>query len=216
VPVFGGEAVLARTTFGQRKSAPVDPPAAPAPAVPTKTIQSFMFRGRVTEDSMKQLGDAMLESTAKDVDEILLLIESDGGQLAPALELHQIMIKSAAVFRTHAVGRVASAATALFLAGSRRTATSTSRFLFHQVTTPLRPAPGTFQARSVERHRGLFELTLHEVYRHRTRLPLDMIEGFAHGEIVLDAATAMRHGVIHGIDDAVTPSSIPGEPRPVI
>ena len=208
--------MLARTTFGQRKPVPADPPVAPPPAAPTKTIKPYMFRGPVTETGMRRIGVAMLESGLGDVDEILLLIESNGGRLAPALELYQILIKTPVVLRTHAVGRVASAATALFLAGSRRTATSTSSFLFHQVTTPLRPAAGTYQARSVERHRGLFELTLHEVYRARTRLPHDMIEGFARGEIVLDAATAMRHGVIHGIDDTVSPSSLPGTPQPVL
>ena len=56
-----------------------------------------------------------------------------------------------------------------------------------------------FRARSIERHRQLYELTLHEIYKARTRLSLATIARFGEETLVFDAERAVRHGIIDRI-----------------
>lgn len=184
-----------RAVFGKRPPVSVAPPLAPR-AWKTSTID---FREPVTEASIARLASDTAAAAAGGADEIVWVLSSPGGELLPALEYCHTLAASPLKLKTFGVGCVASAATYLMLAGAQRIAHPDATFLFHEVSTRLKPPPGTFVARSVERHRQLFELTAHEVYRKSTRLPHDMIARFAHETIILNAAQALEYGVVHRI-----------------
>ena len=174
-----------------------------AEARPAKTV-TIEFREPVTTISLSRLAASTGAAAAAGADEIIWLLSSPGGELLPTLELCRTLAKSPVRLTTFAVGQVASAATYLMLAGAERVAHPDATFLFHEVSTPIKPPPGSFVARSVERNRQLFELTGHEVYRKSTRLPLDLIARFAHETIILNAQQALEFGVVHRIGESFT------------
>jgi ATP-dependent protease ClpP protease subunit len=207
--------VLARATFGQRRTtlpaeAPAEPKAPPPPAAATKPpkLATIAFFEPVTPETLQRLALQTAAAIAADVEQLTLLLASPGGTLLPALEFYQLLLKTRIKLKTHAVGRVASAATILMLAGEERTAQPDASFLFHPVSTELRPPINSFAERSVDRHLALYELTAREVYRTRTCLPHDMIASFARGETILDAEQALAFGVIHRVED-VTKGAAP-------
>ncbi len=208
--------MLPRATFGKRHSAAVETPILAPPPVRTKTVQPFLYRGRMTEPGLKGLGVAMLDAMSDDVDEIQLLPDSEGGRLGPALEFYRNMRLSPVKLRTHAAGQVASAATAVFLAGTERTATSGSRFMFHPATVRQDGTHGFIEVLAAKHRRARFQAELFDIYRERTRLPQDLIERFACEEIVLDVQTALKYGVIHDIDDSLTPQTLSGTPQNIL
>jgi ATP-dependent protease ClpP protease subunit len=140
------------------------------------------------------------ESVQSGADEITIVMASPGGLLLPMLEFYRRLIALPVKIKTYAVGPVASAGTILMLAGAERTAHPRATFLFHPVSSRVsKPATG-FQARSIERHRELYELTLHEIYKARTRLSLETIARFSEETLVFDAQTAIAHGIIDRIE----------------
>lgn len=193
--------VQARAVFGGRPSAIVDPVAAPTPPNVAKCVL-IEIREAVAVASLSRLAAETVNAAAGGADEIVWLLTSPGGELLPTLELCRTMAKFPVKLKTFALGQVASAAHYLMLAGAERIAHPEATFLFHEVSVPFKPPPGTFVARSVERHRQLFELTGHEVYRASTRLPLDMIARFARETIILDAKQALEFGVVHRIAES--------------
>jgi ATP-dependent protease ClpP protease subunit len=200
--------VSARTTFGMRQAAAPTPeseapiPAQPASvASPASNRRAIAFVEPITPIALQRLAAQTAAAVGDGVDEIVLTIASPGGALLPTLELYRLLLGLPVKLQTHAVGCVASAATILMLAGSERSAHPKAKFLFHEVSAQVRPPPGTYLARSTERHRQLYELTAHEVYRARTRLPHATIEAFARGEVVFDVTAALDFEIIHHIAD---------------
>jgi ATP-dependent Clp protease, protease subunit len=187
----------ARASFGRRQA----PIAVNPPEPPPLRSAKLAFLEKVTAESVARLALAIEAEMVKGADEIVLAVASPGGELLPMLEFYRTLLRLPVQLNTHAVGMVASAATILYLAGARRSAEPGAQFLFHQVSTMFEPPEGSFVSRSVERHRQLFEITALEIYRTRTRLPPEMIESFTRGEVILDAAQAVAHGVAQEIHE---------------
>ena len=202
-----------RAVFGKRSPAPSTPaPASPAEAAPPPRKATLAFCERVTETAIKRLEAETAAAQAGGAEEIVWVISSPGGELLPTLEYCRKLTLAPVNLTTIAVGQVASAATYLMLAGGLRIAHPDATFLFHAVSTVEKPPPGTFRARSVERHRALFELTGREVYRNRTRMPPDLIDRFANETVILNAQEALQHGVVHAIALPPAAETAPGEP----
>jgi len=194
--------------FGRR----VRPPATEAPLLldegdelslaPPDRLASRTHRFAQVADhgSLDLLQREILESVESGVGEITLVVTSPGGLLLPMLEVYRRLISLPVKIRTHAVGSVASAGTVLMMAGAERSADPGATFLFHPVSSEPHQGATAFQARSIERHRQLYELTVHEIYKARTRLPPDTIARFGEATLVFDARTAVRFGIVDRID----------------
>jgi ATP-dependent protease ClpP protease subunit len=88
----------------------------------------------------------------------------------------------------------------LRLAGAERSADRRATFLFHPVSHTMQAQAQGYLGRSIERHRRLFELTLHSLYKERTRLSAQTIARFGREELVFDGAAALKVGSIHRIE----------------
>jgi len=197
--------VQARAVFGRRPPPPAPTPGEPQAVAPeAKPAKAVVigFNVPVTAASLSHLAAETAAAAAGGADEIVWMLSSQGGELLPTLELCRTLETFPVKLKTFAVGQVASAATYLMLAGRERIAHPDATFLFHEVSTQIAVPPGTFVARSVERHRQLFELTGHEIYRKSTQLPPDLIARFAHETIILNAAQALEFGVVHAISES--------------
>jgi len=101
----------------------------------TKTRQSHTYDLYVKDsissfDGISTYFNTLKKATSKD--EVNVYINSGGGSLPVSIELLDAMEKCKAPITTHAVGRVASAATFLFLAGDVREIYDSAYFMFHQ------------------------------------------------------------------------------------
>jgi len=183
--------------------APPHPDArAASPPAPTDrpASRTHRFAGATDHRSLDLLERDILESVESGAVEIIILVTSPGGLLLPMLEVYRRLISLPVKITTHAIGAVASAGTVLMMAGAERSADPGATFLFHPVSSGPHQGATAFQARSIERHRQLYELTAHEIYKARTRLPPDTIARFGEATLVFDARTAVRFGIVDRID----------------
>jgi ATP-dependent protease ClpP protease subunit len=214
---FGERCVASSVVFGKRRAPPAAPdrdqkePAVPTPQLGGKVHPSSSSTDRSTghvhyfiqESRPAPLGvleSEIGESVEAGAREITIVMASPGGLLLPMLEFYRRLMALPVKIRTHAAGPVASAGTVLMLAGSDRSAHPDATFLFHPVSSRTQHRVTGFQARSIERHRELYEITLHEIYKARTRLSLETIARFSEETLVFDAQTAIKHGIIDRID----------------
>ncbi|MGA2045214.1 MAG: ATP-dependent Clp protease proteolytic subunit [Roseiarcus sp.] len=204
-------------TFGRRVRPPataepaqfdlaVSPPrpdardASPSAAPDRPASRTHRFAGATDHGSLDLLEREILESVESGAVEIIILVTSPGGLLLPMLEVYRRLISLPVKIRTHAIGSVASAGTVLMMAGAERSADPGATFLFHPVSVGPYQSASAFQTRSIERHRQLFELTAHEIYKARTRLPPETIARFGEATLVFDAPTAVRFGIVDRIE----------------
>ena len=150
--------------------------------------------------SLDSLEREIGKSVESGVEAITIIMASPGGLLLPMLEFYRRLISLPVKIRTHAAGPVASAGTILMLAGNERSADPRATFLFHPVSVPLQQRANAIQARSIERHRQLYELTLHEIYKTRTQFSLETIARFGLETLVFDAQAAIVHGIVDRIE----------------
>jgi ATP-dependent protease ClpP protease subunit len=162
--------------------------------------RTHYFTQETNPSSLGFLEREIDESVESSTGEITIIITSPGGLLLPMLEFYRRLISLPVKIKTHAVGPVASAGTVLMLAGNERSADPRATFLFHPVSNHMQQRATPFQARSIERHRQLFELTLHEIYKARTQLPFETIARFGQETLVFNAQTAARYGIIDRIE----------------
>ena len=162
--------------------------------------RTHYFTQETNPSSLGFLEREIDESVESGAGEITIIITSPGGLLLPMLEFYRRLISLPVKIKTHAVGPVASAGAVLMLAGTERSANPHATFLFHPVSNHMQQRATPFQARSIERRRQLFELTLHEIYKARTQLPLETIARFGQETLVFNAQTAARYGSIDRIE----------------
>ncbi len=212
-----GRTLVQSVTFGKRKSPPVDPQLAPPePPIPmagdggrdaSRAAIPEPCRSR-THYFTEPTHPAALECLEREIGasiqagaaQITIVMTSPGGPLLPMLEVYRRLVALPVKIKTHAIGPVASAGTILMLAGSDRSADPRASFLFHPVSNPMQAQASGYEARSIERHRQLFELTLHNIYKERTRFSAQTIARFGREELVFSGQAAIECGIIHRIE----------------
>jgi ATP-dependent protease ClpP protease subunit len=214
-PTDGNATLPPNATFGKRTAPPAvagPPPielTIPSPRPNLRAVppprdrppsRTHYFTQESNPSSLGVLEREIGESVESGAGQITIAVTSPGGLLLPMLEFYQRLIALPVKIRTHAVGPVASAGTILMLAGSERSAVPDATFLFHPVSSHAQQRVTGLQARSIERHRQLYELTLHEIYKARTRLSLETIARFGEETLVFDAQSAVRWGIIDRIE----------------
>jgi ATP-dependent protease ClpP protease subunit len=195
--------------FGKRKTPPPGPEDAPLePATePAASVRTHYFMQTSNEGALADLEDEIDKSIEDGATEILIVLTSPGGSLLPMLEFYRKLVALPVKLRTHAVGPVASAGTILMLAGAERSAEPTANFMFHPVSMRLDGPVDAYQSLVIERRRQLFELTMHNIYRERTRFDEDTIARFGREELWFDVSKAIECGVIDRIERVAVPSS---------
>jgi ATP-dependent protease ClpP protease subunit len=224
-----GDAFMQTVTFGKRKTPPaiVDAAPAEAPALASageapqanETVgasgRTHYFLQQSNLVSLKLLEREIAESLLAGAEEITIVLSSPGGLLLPMLEFYRSLKSLPVKIKTHAAGPVASAATILFLAGDERSADPRATFMFHPVSVTMNTAADAYQALRIERQRLLFEMTLHNIYKERTRLSNPTIERFGREELVFNCEMAIEHGIIDRIESReATPAPLSNRPSP--
>lgn len=128
---------------------------------------------------------------------VTLFIHSCGGDLFEGLSAMAHIANCAVPVTTVVDGFAASAATFLLLAARRRLATPHARILIHQVRTGFW---GKWQELQDEvRNTDMIMSTMRQIYLETTRMSARRIERTLRREMYLDAAEALRLGLVHGL-----------------
>jgi ATP-dependent protease ClpP protease subunit len=94
------------------------------------------YNGNITSENINLLLNAIEKERKNEVNHFYLLISSEGGEIQPVLTAYSHLISMKDVYMTTCnIGKVASAANILFIAGKNRLACKHSYFLFHETRT---------------------------------------------------------------------------------
>ncbi|MDQ2823458.1 MAG: ATP-dependent Clp protease proteolytic subunit [Pseudomonadota bacterium] len=92
----------------------------------------FTLSGDVNSDMVHRVFDAVATMSADGLDTAHVLVQSNGGYVSDGLCLYNFLANSPVEFVMYNGGAVASIAVILFLAGKRRYASETARFMVHK------------------------------------------------------------------------------------
>jgi ATP-dependent Clp protease protease subunit len=92
----------------------------------------FTLSGDVNSDMVHRVFEAVSGMTEEGIDTAHILLQSNGGYVSDGLCLYNFMANVPIRFVMYNAGAVASIAVILFLAGSRRYASETARFMVHK------------------------------------------------------------------------------------
>jgi ATP-dependent protease ClpP protease subunit len=162
-----------------------------------KTKPYFLyFQRNIDVPSAKLLRDALVRLADSEVENITLVLNSNGGLVTPTLQLYNLIRSLPVAIKTHGQDLVASSATILMLAGEQRTADKKTQFWLHALSGPLVTTMNTPQ---FEEQMRLFhdqENIYDQIYRERTKIPDGDLTKFKHETVTYDTNMALRHGII--------------------
>jgi ATP-dependent Clp protease protease subunit len=92
----------------------------------------FTLAGDVNSDMVHRVFEAVAAMTVRGVETAHVLVQSNGGYVSDGLCLYNFLSRSPVQFVMYNAGAVASIAVTLFLAGKRRYASETARFMMHK------------------------------------------------------------------------------------
>ena len=92
----------------------------------------FTLSGDVNSDMVHRVFESVAAMCADGIDTAHILVQSNGGYVSDGLCLYNFLANSPVEFVMYNGGAVASIAVILFLAGSRRYASDTARFMVHK------------------------------------------------------------------------------------
>ena len=92
----------------------------------------FTLSGDVNSDMVHRVFEAVGHMTEDDIETAHVLVQSNGGYVSDGLCLYNFMSKSPIEFVMYNGGAVASIAVIMYLAGTRRYASETARFMVHK------------------------------------------------------------------------------------
>lgn len=135
----------------------------------------------------------------------ILSIASGGGDIVAGFALFNEMAGMDVTIETHNSGAVDSAALIPFLAGSRRTASRYSGFLFHQISWTFTATSQTrTQISDVTGWLQNYDRMMAELIAERTNLSFDDAQRMMKDGTNLTPQQALDCGVIHAIEEHTT------------
>ncbi len=175
------------------------PPTPPVTAIDKTKIYYVMFDLAIDLNSMRALRHQLANLVEAGVTQIVLVINSLGGQVLETLVTYSFIRSLPVEFSTHAQGLVASSAMVLFLAGEARSADPTARFVFHPTQTTLL---GPLTQQQIQEQGDQVEAVVdaaEQIYRDRTSLTSDQIASFRRGEVIFKADQASQLGIVQTV-----------------
>jgi ATP-dependent protease ClpP protease subunit len=144
--------------------------------------------------------------------QIEVTIDSRGGNLAEARKIYALLRGSGKHVSARVIGKCASAATIILLAGDWREASSTATFLLHDIELdPERGRPDNESRWTADFHSRVSKLmreenhTLVSFYAGRTGKPAHVFRQAMDGQKEMTANEAARLGLVHAVLDPLAP-----------
>jgi ATP-dependent Clp protease protease subunit len=161
----------------------------------------FTLSGDVNSDMVHRVFEATSRMTEDGYDTAHVLVQSNGGYVSDGLCLYNYMANSPINFVMYNAGAVASIAVILFLAGTRRYASETARFMIHKSHATASPGsrPDALNI-IVEGLRADDSRTESILRKHVEQWGIHQ-----YGDLHLNARDAKAAGLIHDVADFAPP-----------
>jgi ATP-dependent Clp protease protease subunit len=138
-------------------------------------------------------------------DNLKFAIASTGGDVASAFALYNELNSLPLQIDTHNTGAVDSAAIMPFMAGTRRTASANSAFLFHQLSWTFAGPSTLTVVNDARRWLETYEGLMADVVSSKTKLKKDEVLRMMHVGTTLSPADAKKVGLIDAIEEYKIP-----------
>jgi ATP-dependent Clp protease, protease subunit len=147
----------------------------------------------------------------REVESVYLLLSTPGGSVMHGMNLYNVLRAMPFHLITHNVGNIDSIGNAVFLAGDERYACPHTTFMFHGVgmdtgaglRLELKPLQEMLDGIEASHKR------IAAIIEERTELDAAQIEPLFLQATTKDAAYAVAHGIVHGIEPAQIPAGAP-------
>lgn len=163
------------------------------------------FYDEVTKESVLHLVNVLLTLREKYTKKIWLFIHSEGGDLHAGMSAMDHIANLGIEVRTVIDGFVASAATLMFLAGTKRYTMPNANLLIHQLSTEFW---GKFQDLQDEMANSESLMnTIKSVYKKHTSIPSKQIKSLLKREMYLSAEKCIEYNIAHAVYKRKIPRS---------
>ena len=168
----------------------------------------FTLSGDINSDMVRRVFDAVSDMSEEGIATAHLLIQSNGGYVSDGICLYNYLSKFPIQFVTYNAGAVASIAVIVFLAGGRRYASETARFMLHKshATASAGARPDALSI-IVDGLRA-DDLRTERILKRHVRLSKENWEVHATSDLHLTSHEALAVGMIDAIADFAPPKGV--------
>lgn len=168
----------------------------------------FTLSGDVNSDMVRRVFDAVSDMMEDKVTTAHILLQSNGGYVSDGICLYNFLSQLPITFVTYNAGAVASIAVTLFLAGSRRYASETARFMVHKSHATASPGARPDALKIIVDGLRADDLRTEQILRKHVNLTEPHWLVHAYSDLHLTAQEALAVGMIDGVVNFAPPKGV--------
>jgi ATP-dependent Clp protease protease subunit len=168
----------------------------------------FTLSGDVNSDMVRRVFDAVADMTEDKVSTAHVLIQSNGGYVSDGICLYNFLSQLPITFVTYNAGAVASIAVTLFLAGSRRYASETARFMVHKSHATASPGARPDALKIIVDGLRADDLRTEQILKKHVALTQEHWLVHAYSDLHLTAQEALGVGLVDGVANFSPPKGV--------
>ena len=165
----------------------------------------FTLSGDVNSDMVHRVFEATGAMTEDGYDTAHVLVQSNGGYVSDGLCLYNFMANSPIDFVMYNAGAVASIAVILFLAGTRRYASETARFMIHKSHATASPGSRPDALNIIVEGLRADDARTEAILRKHVELTPEQWGIHQYGDLHLNARDAKTAGLVNDVVDFAPP-----------
>jgi ATP-dependent Clp protease protease subunit len=165
----------------------------------------FTLSGDVNSDMVHRVFEATAAMVEDGIDTAHVLVQSNGGYVSDGLCLYNFMANSPVQFVMYNGGAVASIAVILFLAGTRRYASETARFMIHKSHATASPGSRPDALNIIVEGLRADDARTESILRKHVELNPEQWGVHQYGDLHLNARDAKLAGLINDVADFAPP-----------
>jgi ATP-dependent Clp protease protease subunit len=169
----------------------------------------FTLSGDVNSDMVHRVFEAVSAMTEEGIDTAHVLVQSNGGYVSDGLCLYNFMANSPIKFVMYNGGAVASIAVILFLAGARRYASETARFMVHKSHATASPGVRPDALNIIVEGLRADDARTESILRKHIELTPEQWAIHQYSDLHLNSRDAKIAGLINDVADFAPPKGAP-------
>ncbi|WP_426114374.1 ATP-dependent Clp protease proteolytic subunit [Massilia sp. PWRC2] len=165
----------------------------------------FTLTGDVNSDMVHRVFEAVAEMAADGLDTAHVLLQSNGGYVSDGLCLYNFLANSPVEFVMYNGGAVASIAVIVYLAGQRRYASETARFMVHKSHATASPGARPDALNIIVEGLRADDARTESILRKHIELAPEQWAIHQYSDLHLNAGDARVAGMIAAVGDFAPP-----------
>jgi ATP-dependent Clp protease protease subunit len=169
----------------------------------------FTLSGDVNSDMVHRVFEAVAEMTESGIETAHVLLQSNGGYVSDGLCLYNFLANAPVQFVMYNGGAVASIAVILFLAGTRRYASETARFMIHKSHATASPGSRPDALNIIVEGLRADDARTESILRKHIELTPEQWGIHQYGDLHLNGRDAKTAGLVNEVKDFAPPKGAP-------